>query len=276
MHLLQYQVDAFSDKPFQGNPAAVCPLSEWLPDPLMQALANENNLSETAFFVPAGSHFDLRWFTPTSEVDLCGHATLASAHVLFHHMNWAAPEVLFQTRSGRLRARKADERIIIDLPAWPAVRLRDDASITAALGMAPRELWLSRDYYLALFDAEQSVRRLRPDMTALARLPEWGLIATAPGDSCDFVSRFFAPAKGVPEDPVTGSAHCALTPFWAERLGKTRLDAFQCSLRGGRLSCEIVGDRVEIAGSALTVIESRLNLPDQIVEIGREMPRPRV
>lgn len=261
MQLLQYQVDAFSNEPFKGNPAAVCPLSEWLPDRLMQSIANENNLSETAFFVPAGGHFDLRWFTPTCEVDLCGHATLASAHVLFRHMNWRDAEIIFRTRSGRLTARLDDDLVVIDLPAWPAVRLRDDASITAALGVAPRELWLSRDYYLALFDEELSVRRLRPDMAALARLHEWGLIATARGDTCDFVSRFFAPAKGVPEDPVTGSAHCALAPFWAARLGKTRLQAVQCSLRGGSLRCDLIGDRVAIAGAALTVIEARLRLP---------------
>lgn len=262
MNLLQYQVDAFSSEPFAGNPAAVCPLAEWLPDHLMQSIANENNLSETAFFVPVGGHFELRWFTPTSEVDLCGHATLASAHVLFRHMNWDAPEVCFHSRGGKLTARLRGDDIVLNLPAWPAVRLHDDASVMTALGIAPRELWLSRDYYLALFDSEHAVRQLRPDMSALARLAQWGIIATAPGDACDFVSRFFAPAKGVPEDPVTGSAHCALTPFWAERLGKRRLDAFQCSRRGGRVGCELIGDRVEIAGAAVTVIESRLHLPD--------------
>ncbi|MCP5232130.1 MAG: PhzF family phenazine biosynthesis protein [Zoogloeaceae bacterium] len=262
MQLLQYQVDAFADAPFKGNPAAVCPLPAWLPDALMQSIANENNLSETAFFVPARGHFELRWFTPSSEVDLCGHATLASAHVLFRHMNWDQPEVAFQTRSGRLSARMQGDLLLIDLPAWPSVRLRDDASITAALGLAPRELWLCRDYYLAVFDSEASVRSLRPDMAALARLPEWGIIATAQGNGCDFVSRFFAPAKGIPEDPVTGSAHCALAPFWAERLGKRRLDAFQCSLRGGSVGCQLIGDRVEITGAAITVIVSQLALPD--------------
>ena len=249
-----YQIDAFAERLFAGNPAAVCPLEEWLPDAVMQAIATENNLSETAFFVRSGGGYHLRWFTPEVEVDLCGHATLASAFVVFEYLELGQSEVRFQTRSGELVVRREGELLVMDFPARPAVRCAMNAALEEALGAAPVELWESRDY-MAVYESEEQVRGLKPNMDALARVGHFALIVTAPGREVDFVSRFFAPSSGVPEDPVTGSAHCTLVPYWAQRLGKTRLHARQVSRRGGELYCEHRAERVIIAGKAVRYME---------------------
>lgn len=260
MALTQYQIDAFTDHPFAGNPAAVVPLQAWLDETLMQAIAAENNLSETAFFVPQGEAYGLRWFTPTSEVNLCGHATLATAHALFNELGATSPALHFDTRSGRLTVTRHGDALQMDFPVWPARALANDPGIGAALGATPVEVLETDACLLAVFADQASVATLTPDMAAVAALHPFGLIVTAAGDRHDFVSRFFAPAVGVPEDPVTGAAHCALTPFWAARLGKTTLKARQISARGGELECELLGERVLLRGQAATVIESTLRL----------------
>ena len=258
MRLRIFQIDAFTDEVFGGNPAAVCPLESWLDDATMQAIANENNLSETAFFVPENGAYALRWFTPLAEVDLCGHATLASAYVVFRHVQPDADSVAFETRSGRLEVTRSDEGLIMDFPALAAHPVEPPAGLSEGLGAAPIAAFADIDY-LALFESEAEVRAIRPDMTALARLDERrGVIVTAPGESADFVSRYFCPRLGVPEDPVTGSAHCMLGPFWAERLGKTTLHAHQVSARGGAVQCTVAGDRVQLAGQAVQYLEGTI------------------
>lgn len=261
MKLRQYQVDAFASQPFEGNPAAVCRLDQWLPDALMQAIAGENNLSETAFFVPSERGYALRWFTPVAEVDLCGHATLASAHVLFEHLGHAQPAITFETRSGDLIVDRRDGRLVMDFPACPPRPCDLPEQLAEGLGRRPVEV-LAGDDYLAVFDSEADIRAIEPDHALLAQLDLRGVCVTAPGDTVDFVSRFFGPKVGVPEDPVTGSAHCMLTPYWAGRLGKQVLDARQVSRRGGDLHCELRGDRVLIAGQAITVMTTEIHLPD--------------
>ena len=251
MSIPYYQVDAFTSTLFTGNPAGVCLLAAWLPDPVLQSIAAENNLAETAFVVQRGSCFDLRWFTPMLEMDLCGHATLAPAHVIFRHLGYRDAVVRFETRAGELTVTRDDDLLTLDFPSRPAAACSTPAALREGLGIAPTATARARDY-LAIFDTERDVRELRPDMTALMRLDCLGTIATAPGDHCDFVSRFFAPRAGVPEDPVTGSAHCTLIPYWAERLGRSRLRALQISTRGGELFCEHRGERVGIAGRAVT------------------------
>jgi len=260
MRLSQYQVDAFTDRPFAGNPAAVVPLDAWLDEGLMQAIAAENNLSETAFFVPQGEAYGLRWFTPLSEIDLCGHATLATAHVLFSELAVARDALHFDTRSGRLTVTRQSDALQMDFPLWSIGPLEKDPGIGAALGAQPTEVHATTACPMAVFDDEAAVAALRPDMRAVAALHPFGLIVTAPGEAHDFVSRFFAPAVGIDEDPVTGSTHCALAPFWAARLGKSTLKARQVSARGGELECELQGDRVLLRGQAVTVIESTLRL----------------
>ena len=251
MSIPYYQVDAFTSRLFSGNPAGVCLLADWLPAGVLQSIAAENNLSETAFVVPRGEFFDLRWFTPTIEVDLCGHATLASAHVIFAHLGFGQPVVRFQTKSGLLSVIRLDDLLTLDFPARPATACDAPPDLTTGLGALPSSTAKARDY-LAVFACEQAVRELQPDMAALARLDTLGVIATAPGDDCDFVSRFFAPRAGIPEDPVTGSAHCTLIPYWADRLGRTKLRAMQLSTRGGELFCVHRGERVSIGGRAVT------------------------
>jgi PhzF family phenazine biosynthesis protein len=260
-----FQIDAFAERPFAGNPAAVCPLEAWLPDRVMQSIAAENNLSETAFFVrrPDGD-FDLRWFTPLVEVDLCGHATLASAFVVFERLDPKRDRARFHTKSGPLDVTRAGARLALDLPARPPRPVDAPRGLTEALGATPKETVAARDLVCVLERAED-VRRLAPDMAKIAALPElFAVIVTAPGTGedadVDFVSRFFAPAKGVPEDPVTGSAHATLVPFWADRLGKRELRARQLSKRGGELGCALAGDRVRLIGSAVLVIEGQLRL----------------
>jgi PhzF family phenazine biosynthesis protein len=257
-----YQVDAFATgEPFTGNPAAVCPLDAWLPDAVMQSIAAENNLSETAFFVPEGDGYRLRWFTPTTEVDLCGHATLASAFVVF---GWLAPwrrSITFRTeKAGPLTVTRDGDLLALDFPSRPPQRSEMSDSVAAALGKRPTALLAARDY-LAVFERAEDVAALQPDFAAIAALDRFAVIVTAPGmDGIDFVSRFFAPARGVDEDPVTGSAHCTLIPYWAERLGKTRLEARQLSRRGGALACGLRGDRVTIAGRAALYLTGSISL----------------
>jgi PhzF family phenazine biosynthesis protein len=261
MRLKQYQVDAFASRVFEGNPAAVCALESWLDDALMQAIAEENNLAETAFFVAAGEGFELRWFTPVAEVDLCGHATLAAAHVLFEHLGYAQSMITFSTRSGDLRVQRQGQQLAMDFPAIPATACAAPEALVAGLDRQPLEV-LAADDYLAVFASEAEVRAITPNHGWLSQLDLRGVIVSAPGDAVDFVSRFFAPKYGIPEDPVTGSAHCILTPYWAARLGKdgakTNLSARQVSKRGGNLGCTLQGERVVLSGSAITVMECEL------------------
>jgi PhzF family phenazine biosynthesis protein len=248
-----YQVDAFADQPFAGNPAAICPLDNWLDDATMQNIAMENNLSETAFFVGGDGKYHLRWFTPTSEVDLCGHATLASAHVVFNRLEADLETITFSTKSGDLIVTRQGDLIEMDFPARPPEPMDENSALFKALGGNPTSAQVSRDYFVT-FETEAEVAALTPDMAALAELDNWATIVTAPGDKCDFVSRFFAPGHGIDEDPVTGSAHCTLIPYWADRLGKTDMVARQISPRGGELHCRLQGDRVSIAGKAREVL----------------------
>jgi PhzF family phenazine biosynthesis protein len=258
--LALYQVDAFARRVFEGNPAAVCPLEAWLEDDILQAIAEENNLSETAFFVPAAAGFELRWFTPLAEVDLCGHATLASAHVLFSELAYPEPVIRFQTRSGELSVERRGDRLAMNFPARPPQPCAAPAVLIEGLGAQPAEV-LAADDYVAVFDGEAVVRALEPDMARLRELGLRGVCVTAPGaGEVDFVSRFFAPGVGVPEDPVTGSAHCELAPYWAARLGRNRLRARQVSKRGGNVACELQGDRVILAGAAVTFMKAEIDL----------------
>ncbi len=258
MKLRQYQIDAFARQVFQGNPAAVCPLEQWLDDALLQASAEENNLSETAFFVSIPQGYHLRWFTPVAEVDLCGHATLAAAHVLFEHLGHPGEMILFDTRSGPLTVSRRGDRLEMDFPARTPQPCPIPAALVEGLGQRPIEV-LAADDYLAVFADEATVSALRPDFARLAKLDLRGVCATAPGRDADFVSRFFAPKFGIPEDPVTGSAHCELAPYWAARLGKTAFHARQRSQRGGDLYCRLNGDRVLLSGHAVTFMTAEID-----------------
>lgn len=265
MHL--YWIDAFADRPFTGNPAGVVPLDAWPADSLMQQIAFENGLAETAFFVRTGdARFHLRWFTPAVEVDLCGHATLASAFVIFHHLGQAGERITFDSRSGPLHvARRADGLLELDFPARPAFPAAT-ADLPEALVHSvdlPPSAWLkvaTHAYYLAVYPTQADVLALRPDFSRLATLGDTRLIVTAPGEGCDCASRFFAPGAGVPEDPVTGSAHCTIVPYWAARLGRTELHARQVSRRGGELFCTLAGDRVRLAGRARLYLQGTLHV----------------
>jgi predicted PhzF superfamily epimerase YddE/YHI9 len=261
MELSIFQVDAFSNKVFGGNPAAICPLEHWLPDATLQAVANENNLAETAYFVGKGDgRYDLRWFTPAVEVDLCGHATLASAHVLFQELGAPGDTVYFHTKSGELKVTREGDLLKMDFPSRPPVEVMVEPGLIDAMGGKPREVLAARDCLLA-YESEEEVLSLQPDMNALFKLNAFAFIATARGKNCDFVSRFFAPKQGIPEDPVTGSAHCTLIPYWAEKLGKTTLHARQVSARGGELFCRLLGDRVEIAGHSVLYLKGSIWVP---------------
>lgn len=261
MKLPLYHVDAFASKVFRGNPAAVCPLDTWLPDAMLQNIAAENNLSETAFTVRRDNDFDLRWFTPITEVDLCGHATLAAAFVLFTEHGVEASSIRFHSRSGLLTVSRDAGLLRLDFPSRPATSCNVPDCLARGLGAKPQEVLKVRDF-LAVFNSEAEVRGLKPDFGALRSLDCLGVIATARGGDCDFVSRFFAPAAGIDEDPVTGSAHCTLIPYWAERLGKTKLFARQVSARGGELFCELVGDRVRIGGNAVLFSKGEIHLQE--------------
>jgi len=260
MELPLYQVDAFTDRPFGGNPAAVMPLDSWLPDEILAAIARENNLSETAYFVREGEDLRIRWFTPGGEVDLCGHATLASAFVLFTELEPERRAVRFDSLSGPLSVGRDGHWLVLDFPSRPPAQVPVPEGLEAALGAPVVSCWQARDL-VALMEDEATVRGLRPDLEAIARMDAFAVAPTAPGDEADFVSRFFIPRMGIPEDPVTGSLHCSLVPFWAERLGRTRLRALQVSARGGELRCELRGDRVAMGGRCVKVLEGRFLLP---------------
>jgi PhzF family phenazine biosynthesis protein len=252
MKLPLYQVDAFSRSAFAGNPAAVCPLDSWIYDATLQSIAAENNLSETAFFVPRDGEYHLRWFTPTVEVRLCGHATLASAWVVLHHLDPRRQAVSFFTQSGELRVARDGDRLVMSLPRRDPTIIAPPPALLAALGAPPRTVMASRagENYLCIYDRGEEVARLQPDFAALAAVDDFGVCVTAPGDGfdCDFVSRYFAPRHGIAEDPVTGSAHCVSTPYWAERLGKPTLFARQISRRGGELWCRLEPGAVVVSG----------------------------
>ncbi|GAB3361754.1 MULTISPECIES: PhzF family phenazine biosynthesis protein [Giesbergeria] len=258
MKIKQYQVDAFATKAFEGNPAAVLPLDHWLDDHLLQAIAEENNLSETAFFVPHHKGFHLRWFTPVQEVNLCGHATLAAAHVIFNILGYAQSTITFQTRSGELFVKKHGDLLQMDFPAYPPVACDISEILVQGLGIRPIEVRAADDY-VAVFETEEAIRAITPNHALLSQLGLRGIIVTAPGSDVDFVSRFFCPKLGIPEDPVTGSAHCALVPYWAHRLGKNKLRAKQISKRGGLLICEALSHRVLLSGNAITFMEAEIS-----------------
>lgn len=262
MKLNIYQIDAFTSEVFKGNPAAVCPLDEWIDDGLMQKIAFENNLSETAFFVKRGDVYEIRWFTPLVEVNLCGHATLASAFVIFGFLDEKSDSIrLHSHRSGDLRVQRQGDRLTLDFPAYDVTPTPPDARLAKAIGRMPLQIWETQgDKVLMLFENESDVAGIMPDFPLLAEVPVDQVIVTAGGDSCDFVSRMFAPRIGIPEDPVTGAIHCSLTPFWAERLGKTELVARQISQRGGLLYCELAGDRVRIGGSAVLYLKGEIHV----------------
>lgn len=256
-----YQVDAFTSEVFSGNPAAVCILDAWIDDRRLQSIAAENNLSETAYLVQNENGFDLRWFTPVTEVDLCGHATLASAFVQFVCRKWNADTIRFQTRkSGQLVVTRRDEVLEMDFPARPAYARTPPDGLNHALGVTPEKVFGSTEDLMVVLDNEKAVLEVQPDFAALDHLDCRGIIITAPGDRCDFVSRFFAPSVGVPEDPVTGSAHCVLIPYWATVLGKKELHALQVSKRGGELFCGLVGERVRISGKAALYLEGTITI----------------
>ena len=254
MTLKIYQVDAFAEKIFTGNPAAVCPLERWLPDGVMQSIALENNLSETAFFVKNGDTYDLRWFTPVVEVDLCGHATLASAHVLYNHLDYKEAVIRFNSRSGPLSVKKKSGLLVLDFPADTIISAEAPAGLIEAMGFPPKEILKGKTDYMLVYRSQEVVESLQPNFEALKEVEARGIIATAPGNEHDFVSRFFGPAAGVNEDPVTGSAHTSLTPYWAAQFGKTEMSARQLSQRGGNVQVKLNDTRVEIGGKGITYL----------------------
>jgi len=261
-----FQVDAFTGTLFAGNPAAVCPLERWLDDRTLQAIAAENNVSETAFFIPRGPTgegslaYDLRWFSPATEIDLCGHATLATAWVLFHRGGRASDAVTFHSKSGPLTVTRRGELLELDFPISAGAPCEAPGLLLEGLGTAPREVLAARDY-VAVYESEEQVRAIQPRIETLAALDRRGVIVTAPGRRADYVLRFFAPGLGVAEDPATGSAHCTLAPYWSGRLGRARLTAHQLSTRGAEFVCEHHGDRVAIAGRAVPYLEGTIELP---------------
>jgi len=265
MKLSLYQVDAFTSSLFHGNPAAICPLDEWLPDTVLQSIAAENNLAETAYYVRTGqgadARIELRWFTPAVEVDLCGHATLATAFVMFTlRGEEQGSRIVFHTRSGELAVERDGDLLSLDFPARPPSECDVHPELVAALRKEPESILAARDY-LCVYRTEQELVALAPNMEKLAQVDRFAVIITAPGSGeCDFVSRFFAPAKGIPEDPVTGSAHCTLIPYWSKRLGKRRMFARQRSPRGGELWCEDRGERVRISGQAASYLEGTITV----------------
>lgn len=256
-----YQVDAFADRIFSGNPAAVCPLEQWLSDDILQKIAMENNLAETAFYVKQGDQYQIRWFTPTVEVDLCGHATLAAAFVLFNHENENGNRIQFYSpRSGALTVTKKGELLTLNFPSDPLTPLPLTDNITGCFDIKPTLAFKGKTDYLLVFDNEEEIRKVRPAFDAIAKLKARGVIITAKGNKVDFVSRFFAPQSGIQEDPVTGSAHTTLTPYWAERLKKAELTAIQLSARKGHLQCHYLDDRVEISGQAKLYLTGEIYL----------------
>ncbi len=260
MKLSVYQIDAFAEKSFEGNPAAVIPLDDWLPDSLMQSIAEENNLAETAFFVHNDSDYHIRWFTPTKEVNLCGHATLASAFVLFNFLGYKPDIVTFNSLSGPLGVSRSGEFLTLDFPSQKPGKCVTPAMLVEGLGeLVPSECYAGEDY-VAVFDDENTISRITPNYSYLEQLDLRGVIVTAPSSKYEFVARFFAPKYGIPEDPVTGSAYTQLMPYWAEKLGKSKLSAKQISSRGGKLICELKSDRVLISGSAVMYLEGKIEI----------------
>jgi len=264
MRIKLYQVDAFTNKLFGGNPAAICPLETWPEDEVLQNIAIENNLSETAFFLKLpNNHFHLRWFTPELEMDLCGHATLASAYVIFEEMAYTHEEIVFETKSGLLKVKKLDDFYELDFPSRPPEKAYLPHMISEALNIQPIEIWKARDYLL-VYNSEEDISKMDPNIAILNKvnIDPGGIIVTAKSEAkdVDFVSRFFTPQASVFEDPVTGSAHCTLVPFWAERLNKTELKALQISKRGGELYCQLKGDRVKMKGKAVKYMEGSIEL----------------
>jgi PhzF family phenazine biosynthesis protein len=256
-----FQLDAFTTRRFAGNPAAVMPMERFPDDIVLRAIAAENNLAETAFLVPEGGNYRLRWFTPTTEVPLCGHATLASSAVVMERLEPGRSWVIFYTASGPLTVSRTNPGYVMDFPARPSDSVSTPPGLTEALGVAPVEVVADAFNYLALLDSARTVRELAPDIAAIARMDRSGVIVTAAGDDAyDFVSRYFAPAKGIPEDPVTGGAHCALTPYWAKRLNKTSFRAYQASRRGGEILCRLAGDRVELEGACVFYLEGEVEI----------------
>ena len=262
MTIKLFQIDAFTDQLFGGNPAAVCPLDEWLSKDIMLKIAKENNLAETAFFVHDHDNvFQLKWFTPEIEIDLCGHATLASAYVILNCLNYDFEVVVFETMSGILKVKRSGDQLQMDLPSRPPIPSDLPNVISDSLSIQPQEILKSRDYML-LYKSEEELAKLKVDQNKLAELnlDPGGIIVTAPGDHSDFVSRFFTPGASVFEDPVTGSAHCTLTPYWADKLNKNSLKAIQISDRRGYLDCELKGERVIITGSAVKYLEGSIEI----------------
>jgi PhzF family phenazine biosynthesis protein len=260
MKLRIYQVDAFTKHLFGGNPAAVCPLEAWLPDAMLQNIAMENNLAETAFYVQKGKNYHIRWFTPNTEVDLCGHATLAAAHVLFAEEKISEMEVSFDSRSGVLTVRKNLNLLTLNFPADKMEKTSLPQELIASVGPSPQEIFKGKTDYLFVYKSQEEVEKINPDFRKLAQLDARGVIVTAKGKEADFVSRFFAPACGIDEDPVTGSAHTTLTPYWSAKLGKTALTAIQLSKRQGHLQCNLLGDRVEISGEAQLYLRGEIEI----------------
>lgn len=251
-----FQLDAFTRKRFSGNPAAVMPMSEFPQDAAMQAIAAENNLAETAFLVPKDGDYLLRWFTPAVEVPLCGHATLASAAVVMERLEPGRNKVVFHSKSGPLTVTRAGTAYVMDFPTRPSEPVLPPVGLTEALGTAPTEVFVNAFNYMAVLPQPQDLRSLKPDIAAIARMDRSGVIVTAPGDGpYDFISRYFAPAKGIPEDPVTGSAHCMLMPYWVRQLGRAELRAYQASARGGELLCRLAGERVQLEGHCVFYLE---------------------
>lgn len=254
-----YQIDAFTKEIFRGNPAAVCPLDEWLPEELMQKIAAENNLSETAFYTRSGNGYELRWFTPKVEVDLCGHATLATAHVIFNYYEKELQKIDFYTKSGKLTVSREGSLIVMDFPSRPPAATEVPKQLLEGLVDKPEQVLKSRDYFV-VYESQDQIERLQPKFDLLAQVDGTGIIVTAKGKEADFVSRFFAPQSGIDEDPVTGSAHCTLIPYWAEKLGKTSFRAIQLSQRRGELLCQLLGDRVSIAGNSATYLHGEIEV----------------
>ena len=261
MRTIIFQIDAFTTRRFAGNPAAVMPLDAYLGDAKLQAIAAENNLAETAFLVPEGEDYRLRWFTPKTEVPLCGHATLASAAVVMERLEPGRQTVVFHSASGPLTVKRTATGYLMNFPVRPSEPVSTPEGMAKALGVVPTEVFVNEFNYMAVLESPQVLRELAPDMTALARMDRTGVIVTAAGDGTyDFVSRYFAPAKSIPEDPVTGAAHCMLTPYWVQRLNKTELRAFQASQRGGEIVCRLVHDRVELEGNCVFYLEGYVEI----------------
>jgi PhzF family phenazine biosynthesis protein len=260
MRIEYYHIDAFTENGYLGNPAGVCLINSFLPDEVMQRIAFENAVSETAFVVPHGNEYDIRWFTPETEVDLCGHATLAAAHVLFSEKGFKEKVIRFKSQSGSLSVEKDNEILVLDFPARPPLPCNVPPKLIKALGRKPVEVLASERDYLVIYAGEETVKNLAPDMDLLKQIDKFGIIITSLGEEVDFVSRFFAPAEGIPEDPVTGSAHCTLIPYWAKRLSKMKMVARQLSRRGGVIYCRDAGNRVKIGGKAVTYLHGYIDI----------------